>query len=339
MSPVTGNPTVTVLLPVRDETAHLPEALESLSAQAFPDFEVLVVDDGSTDGSAELAETHARSDDRFRILRQEPAGIVTALEHGRAEARGSLIARMDGDDVALAERLEAQVEALGDESLAACGGRVSYFPEEAVRDGARRYESWLNGLVTAEAAARDVFVECPLPHPALTIRAAVLAALGGYREHGWPEDYDLVLRLWAAGHRFRNVETPVLRWREHGTRRSRSDPAYSLESFVRCKVHHLRATLLRDFPSVVVWGAGPVGKSFARELQAQGFTVAAFVDVDPRKIGHDVHGVPVVSIEDLPSFRESFAIGAVAGEVARAEIREAIAAEGRQDGVDFVAVA
>ena len=167
----------------------------------------------------------------------------------------------------------------------------------------------------------------------------MLAAVGGYRDPGWPEDYDLVLRLWAAGALFRNVETPVLRWREHGSRRSRSDPAYSLEAFVRCKVHHLRATLLRRFASVVVWGAGPVGKSFARELQAQGSEVAAFVDVDPRKIGHEVHGAPVVSLENAISFRESFAIGAVAGEVARAEIREAVAAEGRRDGVDFVAVA
>lgn len=330
---------MSVLLPVRDEAAYLAEALSSLSAQTLSDFEVLVVDDGSTDGSAELAEAHARDDPRFRVLGQEPAGIVAALERARDEARGRLIARMDGDDVALPERLEAQVEAFADPELAACGGRVSYFPEGAVRDGTRRYECWLNGLVTAEAAARDVFIECPLPHPAMTVRADALAAVGGYRDCGWPEDYDLVLRLWAAGARFRNVETPVLRWRDHEARRSRLDPAYSLEAFVRCKVHHLRATLLPGFPGVLVWGAGPVGKSFARELQAQGSKVAAFVDVDPRKIGHEVHGAPVVSLEDAAAFRESFAVGAVAGEVARAEIREAIAAEGRKDGVDFVAVA
>ena len=332
-------PLVTALIPVRNEAEYLPESLRSLSAQTFADFEALVVDDGSTDGSPEIAEAHTREDRRFRVIRQEPAGIVAALERGRAEARGRLIARMDGDDVALPERLESQVEALVDPKLTACGGRVSYFPDEAVRDGARRYERWLNGLVTAEDAARDVFVECPLPHPALTVRAEALAAIGGYRDAGWPEDYDLVLRLWASGACFRNVEIPVLRWREHGARRSRSDPAYSLEAFVRCKVHYLRETLLRGFPSVLVWGAGPVGKSFARELQAQGSEVAAFVDVDPRKIGHEVHGAPVVGLDDAVAFRKSLAIGAVAGEAARAEIRQAIAAEGRQDGVDFVAVA
>jgi threonine dehydrogenase-like Zn-dependent dehydrogenase len=103
-----------------------------------------------------------------------------------------------------------------------------------------------------------------------------------------------------------------------------------------CKVAHLRATLLRGFERVVVWGAGPVGKAFARELGEQ---VVAFVDVDPRKLGKTVYGVPVVAIDDAPRFSGALAIGAVAGEEARAEIRAAVAAQGRRDGVDFVAVA
>ena len=332
-----GTPLVSVLLPVRDGAAHLVEALASLSAQTLGDFEGLVVDDGSADESAEIAEAHARADDRFRVLRQRPAGIVVALERARAEARGRLLARMDADDVALPGRLEAQADALAAGDLAACGGRVEYFPREQVRGGARRYERWLNGLVTPEAAARDVLVECPLPHPTLVARGEAIAAVGGYRDAGWPEDYDLVLRLWAAGARFRNVEPVVLRWREHPARRSRTDPAYAVEAFVRCKVHHLRETLLRRFASVVVWGAGPVGKSFARELARTGVPVAAFVDVDPRKLGRVIHGAPVVPQEEAPRFGSSLALGAVAGEAARAEIRAAVAAQGRRDGVDFVA--
>ena len=164
-------PLVTVLLPVRDEAPYLPEALGSLSAQTLEDFEVLVVDDGSADGSAEIAEEHARRDVRFRVLRQARSGLVAALECARALARGRYLARMDGDDVALPGRLELQVAALRSEGLAACGGGVSYFPEDGIQDGTRRYERWINGLVTAEAAARDVFVECPLPHPTLVVRA------------------------------------------------------------------------------------------------------------------------------------------------------------------------
>lgn len=333
------SPRVSVVVPVRDEEAFLREALESLSAQTFSDFEAIVVDDGSTDASAAVAARHARGDRRFRVVRTAPAGVVAAMARGRADARASLVARMDADDVVLPERLEAQVEALETEGLAACGVGVEYFPPGAVRDGARRYERWINGLTTIEAAARDVFVECVLPSPALLVRREALDAAGGYRDCGWPEDYDLVLRLWARGGRFRNVARVLLHWREHPERLSRTDAAYSLDAFVRCKVHHLRATLLAQFDGVVIWGAGPVGKSFARELAAQSVRVRAFVDVDPRKIGKIVHGVSVVSVEDAARFGDAFAVGAVAREEARARIREMVAAQGRRDGVDFVAVA
>ena len=332
-------PRVSVLVPVRDEEPFLREALQSLSAQTFSDFEAIVVDDGSTDGSAALAEAHARVDSRFRVVRMPAAGVVAAMERGRSEARAPLLARIDADDVALPERLEVQVEAVEAEGLAACGGGVEYFPAAAVRDGARRYERWINGLTTIEAAARDVFVECVLPSPALLVRRDALDAVGGFRDCGWPEDYDLVLRLWARGMRFRNVDGVVLRWREHPERLSRTDGAYSLDAFVRCKVHHLRATLLWFDDGVVIWGAGPVGKSFARELAASGVTVRAFVDVDPRKIGKFVQRAPVVAVDDAPRFGDAFAIGAVAGEEARSRIREMVAAQGRREGVDFVAVA
>jgi glycosyltransferase involved in cell wall biosynthesis len=327
------------LLPVRDEASFLDEALGSLSAQTFEDFEVIVVDDGSTDGSAEIASAHALDDRRFRLVQQEPWGIVAALQRASAEARGRYLARMDGDDVALPHRLELQVDALESDGLDACGGGIEYFPREVVRDGARRYEGWINGLTTIEAARRDLFVECPLPHPALLVRREAFDAAGGYRDCGWPEDYDLVLRLWTRGGRFRNVDDVVLRWREHDVRASRTESRYSLEAFVRCKVHHLRATLLAAHDSAVVWGAGPVGKAFARELLRQGTHVAAFVDVDPRKIGHEVAGAPVVAVEEAPRFRNAFAIGAVSGADGRARVRELAADQGWRDGVDFVAVA
>jgi glycosyltransferase involved in cell wall biosynthesis len=336
--PGVGDPLVSVLLPVRDGAAHLAAALESLGRQTLDDFEVLVVDDGSTDASAAIAEEHARQDARFRVLRQPPWGVVAALERARIESRGRVLARMDADDLALPGRLGLQVEALEAGGLDACGGGIEYFPDGEVRDGLRRYARWLNALVTPELAARDVFVECPLPHPTLVIRREALASAGGYRATGWPEDYDLVLRLWARGARFRNVEAVVLRWREHAGRLSRVAPEYGLDAFVRCKVHHLRRSLLRR-REALVWGAGPVGKAFARELRRQGAVVAAFLDVDERKIGHAVYGIPVLPLDALPRFPDALALGAVAGSAARRQLRGLAAAAGRREGVDFVAVA
>lgn len=328
-----SSPRVSVLLPVRDEEEYLDEALDSLAAQTLGDLEVIVVDDGSRDGTAALAEAYAQRDPRFRVLRQEPGGVVAAAERARAEARAPLVAMMNGDDVAPPDRLELQAAAIEEEGLAAVGGQIEYFP--STTDGMRTYERWLNGLVTVEAALRDVFVECPLPGPGLTARAELLS----YRDPGWPEDYDLVLRLWAAGGRFRNLDRLVVRWREHPERISRMQPQYSLDAFRRCKVHYLRQTLLAGGRAAVVWGSGPTGKAFARELLRAGTPVAAFVEVDPRKLGKRIHGAPVVPVEQAAAFPGTLALGAVAGADGRTRVREAAAALGLVEGTDFVAVA
>ncbi|NIP83227.1 MAG: glycosyltransferase, partial [Gemmatimonadetes bacterium] len=191
-------------------------------------------------------------------------GIVAALERARAAARGRYLARMDADDVATPRRLEAQLALMGDRpGLVACGCGVEYFPREALRDGALRYEAWINSCVTEEEIERAIFVECPLAHPTLFARADAIAAVGGYRDAGWPEDYDLVLRLWAAGGRLGKVPDVLLRWREGPGRLSRTDPRYAPDAFLACKVHHLRRTLLRGRAGVVIWGAGPVGKALS----------------------------------------------------------------------------
>jgi cellulose synthase/poly-beta-1,6-N-acetylglucosamine synthase-like glycosyltransferase len=352
-------PRVSVLLPCRNAAAYLPEAIASLEAQTYADFEVVAVDDGSADATAALLDGWAARDGRVRVLRTPARGLVPALVSALDAAAGELIARMDADDVAEPDRLARQVALLDARpDVVACGTRVRYFPRGAVRDGARRYEQWLNALTEPEELARDIFVECPIAHPTLVARRAALEAVGGYRDAGWPEDYDLVLRLWAAGGRLANVPAVLLRWRERPDRASRTDPRYSADAFRRCKVHHLRRTLLRAPEAAgaagggeaagpegaaprpaVVWGAGPVGKHFARELIRQGVPLAAFVDLDPRKIGQQVYGVPVVAPAEIGRFRGALALAAVGSPGAREEIRAALDDAGWREGVDYVAVA
>ncbi len=333
-------PPLSVLLPVRNGAQFLEEALASLEGQTFPDFQVLAVDDGSTDGTREILQEAAGRDRRFQVLTQDPKGIVAALELARWSARGLYLARMDADDLALPERFGRQMDLMTtDRRIVACGTCVTYFPPEKVREGARRYEAWINELTTHEAMERDLFVECPLPHPTLLLRADAVEVAGGYRDLGWPEDYDLVFRLWEGGGRFAKVPEVLLRWREGEERLSRTQGAYSEESFRRCKVHFLQRFHLCGGKGVVVWGAGPVGKAFARELLRQGGTLVAFVDVDPRKVGQRVHGVPVISPEDVDRVRGSFCVAAVGQEGARQEIRETLGAAGWMELRDFVAVA
>lgn len=325
---------------MRDGARFVATALRSLSAQTFRDFEVVAVDDGSTDRTFEVLRTYAAADPRVRVLRQEPRGIVAALETARRRARGALLARMDADDVALPLRLERQVGALvADPRLGVVGSGVRIVPREGLREGRLAYERWLNGLRNSRDLHRDLFVECPLAHPTFLLRRQAVEEVGGYRDAGVPEDYDLLLRLWEAGWCLGTVPEVLLEWRDHPDRLSRVDDAYGLAAFRALKVEVLARTLLREREGVVIWGAGPTGKAFSVALRERGVEVRAFVELDPRKLGQEIHGAPVVPPTRVTDFPGALVLGAVSGAGPREEVRRAVGDAGLEEGIDFVAVA
>ncbi|UCG88268.1 MAG: glycosyltransferase [Gemmatimonadota bacterium] len=335
---MTTVPRVSVLLPCRNAESTLREAVRSLVGQTYGDIEVIAVDDGSTDSTSHLLAAWNERDSRVRVVCTEARGIVATLNKAAATARGELLARMDADDVAAPQRFEKQVELLdATPALAACGTQVRYFPRDTVRDGARRYEEWVNSINTPKEIERDLFVECPLPHPTLLVRREAFERAGAYRDARWPEDYDLVLRLWRAGYRLGKVAEPLLDWREGPDRLSRTDARYSEAAFRRCKVTYLEHRI-RNRP-VVICGSGPVGKAFALELQHQGHHVVAFLDLDPRKIGQTIHGAPVVKPTAIRDYPQAYFLAAVASPESRSEIRTYLSEAGLCEIADFCAVA
>ncbi|MEE8572399.1 MAG: glycosyltransferase [Gemmatimonadota bacterium] len=333
-----STPRISILLPCRDAEDTLDEALASLVSQTLDSFEIVAVDDGSVDRTPDLLAEWARRDRRLRMIRTSPRGIVPALNTAAAEARGELLARMDADDIADAARLERQVAFLDtNPEVMACGTGVRYFPRRQLRDGARRYEQWINSVVQAADIERDLFVECPIPHPTLLLRRQAFEHVGGYQDAGWPEDYDLVLRLWESGHRLGKVPDILLAWRERSDRLSRTDIRYSEDAFRRCKVRYLEGRIAGR--PIVVWGAGPVGKAFARALNDAQRQITAFVDLDPRKIGQEIHGAPVIHPSAIRQYRSAYILGAVGSPGARAEIRAALHDAGFREPEECCAVA
>lgn len=335
-----ATPRISVLLPCRNAAAFLHSCITSLEAQTCRDFEVIAVNDSSTDETPHILSIWAQQDARVRLMHTGSSGLVNALNVALEAATCPLIARMDADDVAYTRRFEKQLKAFeADPDLVACGTHVRYFPRDVVREGALRYESWLNSLSEPQHIERDMFVECPIAHPTLMMRTEELRAAGGYRDRGWPEDYDLVLRLYSRHARMRNIPQVLLDWRERPDRISRNEARYSEDAFRRCKVFYLASTVLWEAP-IIIWGAGPVGKAFAREFLNQGLRVQAFVDIDERKIGQTIHGAPVMSPNELIARRNgAFIISAVSGAQPRAQIRAALCALGFHEGSDFLAVA
>jgi glycosyltransferase involved in cell wall biosynthesis len=335
-------PAISIVMPARDAAATLPEALASIAGQTWKDWELIVVNDGSRDETGSILVSWAGRDERIRVVSRDcSGGIVAALNEGLAVSQAPVIARMDADDIAMPERLSRQWErmmAADRPGIVGCG--VRYFPEEAVGGGARRYEAWLNALITPEEHVRDLFVECPLAHPTFMMRRDVLDAVGRYQAPGWAEDYDLVLRIWRHGYGIAKAPEVLLLWRESAGRASRVHADYQPEAFRRCKVHYLRQSYLAGARPALVWGASRIGKLFARELIAAGTALYGFVELDPRKIGQTIYGAPVLSLPDALTRRgEAFGLAAVGGEGAREEIRATLLASGWVEGRDFCCVA
>ncbi|MEM6792486.1 MAG: glycosyltransferase [Acidobacteriota bacterium] len=330
-------PEVSVLMPVRDAAPTLRSALRSLERQTLRNFEIVTVDDGSCDGSAELLEAWSRRDSRLRLLRRPAEGLVPALEAGRRACRAPLIARMDADDAALPRRLELQTRALAARpDLAGVACRIRCFPRARIAGGFRAYEAWLNSLLEPEEIVRERFIESPLVHPSVTVRRAVLESVGGYREAGWAEDYDLWLRLMQRGERFAKLPQILHLWRDHAGRETRVNPRYGKREFLAAKAHFLARGPLAEADRLILWGAGPTGRGLAKALRAEGLVADAFVDIDAKKVGRSPGGVPVYGLAELPRlWREGTRVViAVARRGARESIRPHLARWGLKEGED-----
>lgn len=332
---------MSVLLPVRDAGPLLNECLASLQAQTLTDFEVVAVDDGSQDGSRERLAAMAGQDARFRVLDTPPRGLTAALNAALVEAQAPLLARMDADDIAHPERLALQAEFLGcHPNTAILGCRVRLAGSVAAgNQGMHDYLAWQNQLLDHDDLVRDLFVESPLVHPSVMMRAQTLRALGGYRTFDGPEDYDLWLRAWEGGFRFAKLTQLLLTWRDSERRLTRRDERYAPERFRALKIEVLGRRYLQGGRPVVVWGAGPIGKGWARALLAAGHSLRAFVEVDRKKIGQRIGGAPVLGLDEVPQLSGCLHLAAVGQPGARSRIREVAANLGLVDGVDLLAVA
>jgi glycosyltransferase involved in cell wall biosynthesis len=332
---------ISVVLPFRDAAATLPACLASILRQRSATFELLAVDDGSVDASAALVEAAARADGRVRLLRPGRVGLVAALNLGLAEARAPLVARMDADDLMHPDRLRLQRDYLAAHpEVALVASRVALFPKRLVRAGYAEYVRWQNRVLTPEQVAANIYVESPFAHPSVLLRRAAVLALGGYAEGPFPEDYELWLRVHEAGLAMAKLPRVLLAWREGEGRASRVDPRYAREAFDELRAAFLaRDRRLRQGRELVFWGAGRPTRQRARRLIERGLAPAAWVDIDPRKVGHVVWGAPVRPRQWLDGLRlRPFVLVYVTNHGAYDLITGWLGAMGYRPGADYLFV-
>jgi glycosyltransferase involved in cell wall biosynthesis len=339
MSPSRETPRISILLPVWNAETTLSACLRSLVRQTESNWECILIDDGSSDRSLTIAREFAARDPRFRLEARPHEGLIATLNTGIPLCSAAIVARMDADDWMHRDRLRLQCAALDDNpDLDALGCFTRSFPRRELPNGRRRYEAWLHSLEDAESVWRDRFIECPIAHPTLVIRHASLLELG-YRDRGWPEDWDLLLRLLRNGPRVGVVARRLLGWRDRPDRLSRNDTRYALERFTACRAWHLHRDFLSGNPSYILWGHGRTGRALRKALADLGHQPAAIVEVHPRRIGETIGGAPVIPPSALAAQPPYPVVVSVAGTGPRSEIRSVLTEMKFREGIQFVCAA
>ncbi|MEM9072249.1 MAG: glycosyltransferase [Myxococcota bacterium] len=323
-------PTLSVVLPFHNAEPTLPRAILSVLKDADEGAEIIAIDDGSTDGSAAIGA--AIDDPRLRLISSATPGLVGALNTGIAASSGALIARMDADDETLPGRFAAQRSLLQNPALALVGTQV-----RAVGglEGLARYVDWQNTIVDADAHHRALFIESPLCHPSVMMRRSALESVGGYRNGDFPEDYDLWLRMNAAGFGIAKVPQVLFHWHHRAGRATFSDPRYRIEAFQRAKAPFVARRITRERRTIAMWGAGRTGRRMMRALEPHGVRASLFVDIDPKKVGRIARGVLIEGPDALDPATH-FVLAAVGARGARDEIRAFLKEREFAEGHDFL---
>ncbi len=271
-------PVISVLIPCYNVEATVDEALSSLQAQSMPDFEVVLVDDGSSDGTLHRLQHWASKDQRYRVIAAPHRGIIPTLNTGLAACRSNFVARLDADDRATPDRLQLQVEMLTSHpETTVVTSLVRGFPESQLGVEFREYIDWLNSLLTDEDIKKGIFLQSPLAHPSVAYRRAWVDQVGGYQDHGWAEDYDLWLRLYLSGASFYKVPQVLLEWRDHPQRLTHTDGRYSKASDLHLKAYYLMKGPLSGEKNALIWGSDRTAHQLATQLLKLGCKLIGIV--------------------------------------------------------------
>ncbi|QEH36390.1 Putative glycosyltransferase EpsE [Aquisphaera giovannonii] len=258
---------MSVLMPVYNTRRYVRQAVESILGQTFEDFELIVMDDQSTDGSLGVVEECRRRDDRVRLFPRAKTGYCRLLNEALGLARGRYLARMDSDDVSLPDRFEKQVAYLeANSDCVAVGCRVREIDPHGLHLDVSRNELDHDGIVARllEGAGAEI------PHPGVMMRTSAVVEAGGYRPEFEPvEDLDLYLRLAERG-RLANLPGVLLEYRQHFTSVNylRADEQVRLASLVVAEAMTRRGQAVPGSFAVPPWRMPTKAESYRNWAEA-----------------------------------------------------------------------
>ena len=330
---------MSIVLPFRNAATTLDAAVQSVVDQTHKEWELVLIDNASSDESSGIAQSWCAQDTRIRLLHEPRVGIAHALNTGLAATTAPLIARMDADDVSHPERLARQVAFMrAHTDIGVLGTRTRFETTVVKSSGMRWFVDWQNQILSPQEHYVKRFVDAPLAHPTVMFRRELVQQFGGYDAGPLPEDHELWLRWMHHGVRFAKLPEELLTWHDHAGRLSRTHPNYSVDAFFKTKAEWLAAWIKRRFPSqhpVIIAGTSGLCRSRARLLEAAGIPVHAFTDVKPRV----VPGYDFIPHDRLPARGEALIVSFISQRGTGDRIASYFTSLGLVEGADFILAA
>ena len=327
--------TISILIPFKNTAEFLPDCIQSIINQTYDNWEILAVNDHSTDNSLDVMHSYAQKETRINVLKNEGKGIIDALRTAYSHAQGTYITRMDSDDIMSPNKLENMVrslEKLGQGHIAL--GKVKYFSKEGVGDGYKSYEKWLNHLTEKGLNYSEIYKECVIPSPCWMVHRTDLERAGSFTSNRYPEDYDLAFRFYEQDLKCIPTNELLHYWRDYGHRTSRTSEHYAQNYFLDIKLHYF-LKLDRDNESpLVLWGAGNKGKTLAKNLLKKNI---AFIWVcnNSNKIGLDIYDKRMNHYLELSKLQKAQVIITVANKEAQEFIKDYLQDQGKNRVQDY----
>jgi len=331
-------PKVSVVLPFYNASKTLSAALQSISDQDYTDFECLMVDNNSSDGSRGIAAEWEGLDSRFSLLSEQMQGVMFASNRGCKAARGAYIARMDADDVAHSNRIRLQCEFLDKHAnYGAVAGLVKHVGDPETSGGFKRFVEWSNSLVSYEEIYNRRFIEAPVVNPTAMWRRETMEKYGLYLSGDFPEDYEMWLRWLDQGVRMAKVPEVVLDWHDSEGRLTRTDPIYSDRAFYEIKSRYLARYLAAYnpfHPHVAIWGASRISRRRAKILEQHGVCIDTYIDTKrSRQLDRKL-----IYYEDLPESGSMFILTYIRQMDNRERIQDFLESRGYEEGKNYLLV-
>ena len=313
-------PLISILIPFKNTAEFLPECIESIDNQSHQNWELILVNDHSTDSSLSVVRQYANGDPRIKWFHNDGWGIIEAMRTAFKESKGVFITRMDSDDIMTNDKLKILSESLLENGKGhVVMGQVKYFSKQGINDGYRRYEKWLNGLTVKGTNFTEIYKECVVPSPNFMLHRDDLLKCGAFQSDIYPEDYDLAFRFYQHGLKCIPCDQYTHYWRDYITRTSRTDEHYNNNSFLEIKIHYF---LKLDFDCkrpLIVWGAGKKGKTVAK-LLIEKKVAFYWICNNPKKIGQMIYGKELLNFDFVAKIDSPQSILTVANEKAQKKI-------------------